>query len=116
MVIKNYIKMDGPQQVPYPRKNWSSVMMFNCDHPANKRLTADMINTLPGRHLHAFCWLNDCEIGFLNPTYNYLVGHTTGVDDPIIVHYTDGIPSMRGYENCEFADEWRECLNRFVLC
>jgi lipopolysaccharide biosynthesis glycosyltransferase len=114
MNITHGLKMDNQLQIVYPRKNWSSVMMFNCDHPANKRLTVDMINTLPGRDLHNFCWLDDDEIGFLDPTYNYLVGHTSGVDDPVIVHYTDGIPSMRGYEDCEYANEWRECLNRFI--
>jgi len=116
MMLNKHVKMDGQLQVPYHRKNWSSVMVFNCDHPSNRKLTLDMINTLPGRDLHSFCWLKDEEIGFLDPTWNYLVGHTTGVDDPIIVHYTDGIPSMRGYENCEYADEWRERLNGFVLC
>jgi lipopolysaccharide biosynthesis glycosyltransferase len=116
MVNVSARKMDDQIQTSYPRKNWSSVMMFNCDHPANKRLTPDYLNTMKGLDLHNFCWLNDDEIGFFDPSYNYLVGHTSGVDDPVIVHYTDGIPSMRGYEDCEYADEWRQCLNRFITC
>jgi hypothetical protein len=49
-------------------------MLFNCDHPSNKKLTVEMINTLPGRDLHRFCWLEDDEIGELDPGWNWLVG------------------------------------------
>lgn len=101
------VKMDGQAQTRYARKNWSSVMLFNVDHPANRALTVDLINSVPGRDLHRFCWLEDNLIGELPAEYNYLVGHTKGVDDPKIVHFTDGIPSMDGYGECEFADEWR---------
>jgi len=101
------VKMDGQAQTRYARKNWSSVMLFNVDHPANKALTVELCNSVPGRDLHRFCWLEDDQIGALPAEYNYLVGHTKGVDDPKIVHFTDGIPSMDGYGECEFADEWR---------
>lgn len=101
-------KMDGQLQVRYQRKNWSSVMLFNCDHVANKALTIEMLNTVPGRDLHRFCWLDDQEIGELSPRWNYLVGHTTLDEDPVLVHYTDGLPSMPGYENCEYSREFFE--------
>lgn len=106
------VKMDGQEQTSYARKNWSSFMIFNCDHPANDRLTLDMVNGLPGRDLHRFCWLDDDEIGELEPTWNYLVGHTEGVDDPAVVHYTDGGPWFTGFENVAYADEWRNALYR----
>jgi len=104
------VKMDGQLQVKYHRKNWSSVMLFNCDHPSNQKLTLEMLNTLPGRDLHRFCWLDDDEIGELPSVWNYLVGHTETEEEPRLVHFTDGIPSMRGYENCEYADEYRRAL------
>jgi phage terminase large subunit-like protein len=104
------VKMDGQVQTRYQRKNWSSVMLFNCEHPANKRLTVEMINTVPGRDLHRFCWLEDHEIGAISPEWNYLVGHTQTENTPAIVHFTDGIPSMPGYEDAPFADEWRAQL------
>lgn len=107
-------KMDGQVQTKYTRKNWSSVMIFNCDHPANRALTLEMINSLPGRDLHRFCWLADDEIGELPAEYNYLVGHTRSIVNPKIVHFTSGTPDMPGYENCEYADEWREQLMRNV--
>lgn len=107
------VKMDGQVQSPYARKNWSSVMLFNCEHPAHQGLTGNMLNGLPGRDLHRFVWLKDSEIGALPAEWNYLVGHTRGVDAPKLVHFTDGIPSMAGYETCEFADEWRRELNEW---
>lgn len=111
------IKMDGQVQTNYGRKNWSSMMIFNCDHPSNKRLTLEMINTVPGRDLHRFCWLEDDEIGELSPTYNFLVDYYVRSEqiDPIIVHFTSGTPDMPGYENCDFADEWRVELMRHVV-
>ncbi|QKC67312.1 hypothetical protein EFV37_29260 [Mesorhizobium loti] len=107
-------KMDGQAQTRYPRKNWSSVMLFNCDHPANQKLTPELVNSVPGRDLHAFCWLKDEEIGALDPKWNYLVGHSDPAIDPAIVHFTDGTPAMAGYEDCEYADEWRAELARWA--
>lgn len=105
-------KMDGQQQLSYARKNWSSVMLFNCEHPANAALTPELVNSVPGRDLHRFCWLDDAEIGELGPEWNYLVGHHTAeqVKHPSIVHFTLGIPTMAGYEQCEYSDEWFDTL------
>lgn len=105
------VKMDGQLQTTYARKNWSSVMMFNCAHPTNRKLTLELINTVPGRDLHRFCWLEDHEIGALPAEWNYLAGHSHIDEKPKIVHFTDGIPSMPGYGNVEFADEWRAALH-----
>ena len=101
------VKMDGQMQTRYARKNWTSFILFNCDHPANRRLTVEMVNTLPGRDLHRLCWLDDDEIGELGPEWNFLVGHTDPSVDPKVVHFTDGVPDMPGYQDCEYADEWR---------
>lgn len=108
------IKMDGQVQTAYARKNWSSVMVFNVDHPANRStLGVKTLNSLPGRDLHRFCWLEDEQIGALPPEWNYLVGHTKSVSHPKLVHFTDGVPSMAGYESCEYANEWRVELARW---
>lgn len=106
------VKMDGQMQTQYARKNWSSVMLFNCEHPSNKKLTLSMINSLPGRDLHRFCWLDDDEIGELPKRYNYLVGHDTleKVPEPAIVHFTEGLPDLPGRNKQEFAAVWHGCL------
>jgi lipopolysaccharide biosynthesis glycosyltransferase len=104
-------KMDGQVQTKYERKNWSSFMAFNCDHRANKSLTLDLINTAPGRDLHAFKWLDphggEELIGELDPSWNFLVGHSDPSIVPKVAHFTSGTPEMAGYENAPFADEWR---------
>lgn len=122
MVVKhNYapvqtMKMNGQLQQLYARKNWSSVMLWNTRHPANEALTVDMVNSLPGRDLHRFCWLKDEEIGELTPDWNWLVGHSDPQIAPSIVHYTEGLPSMAGYENCSFAEDWRTVRSDWLNC
>jgi lipopolysaccharide biosynthesis glycosyltransferase len=108
------VKMDGQEQTSYPRKNWSSVLAFNVDHPANDALTVDLVNALPGRDLHRFCWLTDDEIGALPPEWNHLVGHSDDGHDPKIVHFTDGGPWFEAFRNVPYADEWFAVLDRMV--
>lgn len=104
------IKMDGQEQTRYARKNWTSFIIFNCGHEANKSLTPQLVNTLPGRDLHRLCWLDDSEIGELGAEWNWLVGHSPASITPKIVHFTEGCPDMAGYESVPFADEWRKEL------
>ena len=99
------VKMTGEVQTQYPRKNWSSVMLFNCAHPANHALNCELVNTVPGRDLHRFCWLPDALIGALPARWNVLIGEETD-PDPAIAHFTLGVPDMPGYERQPFADEW----------
>jgi lipopolysaccharide biosynthesis glycosyltransferase len=110
----NDLKMDGQEQTRYARKNWSSFMVFNCDHPSNRKLTVDLVNSVPGRDLHRFCWLQDDEIGELGPEWNCLVGHTNCDGQPTVVHFTDGGPWFTGFENIAYADEWRKELDRWA--
>jgi hypothetical protein len=95
-------KMDGQLQTHYARKNWSSVMLWNLGHASNKRLSPSMLNQLPGRDLHRFCWLADDEIGSLPFEWNVLVEPT----EPKLLHYTLGGPWFPGYEKCAYSGEW----------
>lgn len=104
------VKMDGQVQTSYPRKNWSSFMVFNNAHPANKALTLDRFNQEKGLYFHQFNWLKGCEIGELPLEYNYLVGISRLNCSPKVIHFTDGTPDMLGYENVEYADEWRKVV------
>lgn len=105
-------KMDGKEQTSYSRKNWSSVMIFNCDHLLNEPVTRSLkiVNEVPGRDLHRFCWLEDKDIGELDSSMNHLVGIRPPRGDAAVVHFTLGTPDMRGYEECEYATEWRQEL------
>lgn len=99
-------KMDGQVQTQYPRKNWSSVVLWNCDHPANKRLSLVDVQERRGFDLHQFYWLHDSEIGELPREWNWLVRVQPKPDVPKIAHYTLGVPSMPGLENSEHAELW----------
>lgn len=103
-------KMDEQQQTTYSRKNWSSVILWNTAHVANTRLTLEMVNNLPGRDLHRFCWLADDEIGELPAEWNYLVGVTPMTVKPKLLHFTEGLPSMAGYEEGAWTDIWKKEL------
>lgn len=100
------VKMDGQAQTSYSRKNWSSVMMFNSSHAANRALTMQMINSYPGRMLHRFCWLRDEHIGELPAEWNWLVGVQPKPASPGIAHFTLGTPNMQGHEQDEHAEIW----------
>lgn len=110
----NTEKMDGQRQSAYARKNWSSVMAFNVTHPANTALDVEMVNTLLGRDLHRFCWLNDDQIGELPPEWNYLVGHTKTEAEPQIVHFTDGGPWLEAFRDVPYASEWNNYLEQWA--
>ena len=99
-------KMDGQLQLQYRRKNWSSLMLWNCRHPAHEQLSG-LVNTWTGRRLHAFEWLEDAQIGSLPEAWNWLEGHSPSSLEPKAVHFTRGTPDMPGYEHVPYADEWR---------
>lgn len=114
MVVKhdyrpqNTVKMDGKRQEYYPRKNWSSMVLFNCGHPKNRWLTPFHINQATGQELHRFTWLDDSEIGSISPEWNWLVGwyHQPYDGTPKALHYTEGGPWFDNYRDCDYADVW----------
>jgi len=109
-------KMDGQLQTLYKRKNWSSLMLINNAHPKNKVLEPKLLNALPGRDLHAFTWLDNEDIGALDPEWNWLEGHSSDTIDPCAVHYTRGTPDLMEYMNAPFSEEWRAVANTISLC
>ncbi len=107
-------KMDGQVQQPYLRKNWSSCVLWNCSHPSNQRLGPYQVNSMGGQWLHAFSWLDDGEIGEMDPRWNWL----SGIDqqpkdgDPFAVHFTLGHPAMPGHQGAPYAEHWRKVKAR----
>lgn len=93
-------------QTKYPRKNWSSVMLFN--NARCKALTPDYVNTASGLDLHRFAWLKDAEIGAIPLEWNWLVGEYPHNAAAKIVHYTLGGPYFDEYRDCDYAAEWFE--------
>ena len=107
---KEGTKMDGQQQHIYPRKNWSSMVLYNCEHIANAKLNLDLVNneTLGGAFFHRFSWLEDKHVGKVSHEWNWLVGWYRKNKDgtPKALHYTEGGPWFEEYKDCEFSTEW----------
>lgn len=102
-------KMDGQVQTAYPRKNWSSMILFNCGHPANAALTPDIVNSESGAFLHRFQWLTDDQIGEVDHTWNWLEGWYDKPTDevpPAAIHYTRGGPWFENWQDVDYADLW----------
>lgn len=114
---KEATKMDGAVQTAYPRKNWSSLMLFNCEHPSIKALTPEVVNRESGAYLHRFQWAKDEEIGELPVEWNWLEGwnEKPKAGTPKAVHYTRGGPWFEQWQNVDYADLWnaeRDALTR----
>jgi hypothetical protein len=93
-------------QTKYPRKNWSSLMLFN--NARCRALTPDYVNSATGLELHRFAWTEDALIGALPLEWNWLVGEYPHNAQAKIVHFTLGGPYFDEYRDCDYADEWRD--------
>lgn len=111
-------KMDGQTQTLYPRKNWSSMVLWNCGHPSNKQIDMELVNNVEttGKYLHRFSWLKDEEIGKLNHEWNWLVGWYQEPADgsPKAIHYTEGGPWFANYRHCDYHEEWKNELKNMM--
>lgn len=106
--------LDQPQTA-YPKKNWSSVILFN--NAKCRALSPEYVNTASGLELHQFKWLSDESlIGELPRRWNHLVGYYEETSDVSLVHYTLGGPYFDEYRDCEHADAWRAELERMLTC
>lgn len=101
-------KFLGQSQTVYPKKNWSSFMVFNPYRSAIRLLTPEYINKASAKELHQFDWVRPDALGSLPLAWNHLVGEYAPNPDAKIVHFTRGGPWFPEYAECEFADEWRE--------
>lgn len=109
------VKFLGQPQTQYPKKNWSSVMLFNNARCA--ALTPEYVSRASGLELHQFKWLqSDAEIGELPRRWNHLVGYYNSTRDVSLVHYTLGGPYFDEYRDCEYAEEWRQEHDRMLAC
>lgn len=110
------VKMLAQAQNAYPRKNWSSVILFNCDHRANRRLSLWDVNNRHRDELHSFYWLHenlhDPEIGDLSESWNWLVNEQPKPHDVGIAHFTNGGPFNADWPGAEHDDLWLDAARR----
>lgn len=104
-VPQENVKFLGNIQTQYSRKNWSSLMLFNCAECTP--LSRHIVNTqTPGLWFHQFRWIPDSAIGDINGDWNLLVGYDAPVDNPKLVHFTSGGPWFSQYAEVDYADAW----------
>lgn len=108
-------KMDGQEQSAYPRKNWSSLMLFDAGHPSNAALTPEVVSSQTPQYLHRMQWLDDSELGELHERWNWLEGWHSGEPEemPGAIHYTMGGPWFDECRGVDFADLWLEERDRW---
>ena len=108
---RDTVKFLNHPQAKYAKKNWSSVMLLNNAHC--RALTPQYVQQASGLDLHQFRWLDtEAQIGPLPLEWNWLVGEYPHNPQARLAHFTRGGPYFAGYEDCDFADEWREALAR----
>lgn len=113
---KDEIKFLGLTQTKYPKKNWSSLILFN--NAKCRVLTPEYVNKASGLELHQFKWLESEEqIGGLPREWNFLVDeYSPGHTPPSLLHYTIGGPYFKEYRNCTYADRWMQMLRQMLDC
>ena len=115
------VKFLGEVQSAYPKKNWSSLILFNNEHPSHKFLD---VNGMTPAELHQFDWIADKDLGELPKRWNWLVGYCTDEDlwsdIPAALHYTDGGPWFEETKDCDYSGLWNEyyaeCLDANKIC
>jgi lipopolysaccharide biosynthesis glycosyltransferase len=113
------VKYLGAKNEDYPRKNWSSVILWNCNSHPNRRLTPAFIENATGAELHRFTWLDDSRIGELPPEWNWLPDEYGENPEAKLLHYTLGTPCFQEFANTPQGSEWHRerilteyCLQR----
>lgn len=107
---KNSTKYLNNINVNYPKKNWSSVIIWNCEHPKNKCLSPELISSSDGKFLHRFMWLDEEDIGELPVEWNWLAIEYPHNPNAKLIHYTLGTPCFNDYFESEMSDEWHRAF------
>jgi lipopolysaccharide biosynthesis glycosyltransferase len=96
----------GSPNEDYPRKNWSSVIVWNCNSYPNRQLTPEFVQNQPGSFLHRFSWLDDARIQALDPVWNWLPDEYGPNPDAKLLHYTLGTPCFHEFADTPQGSEW----------
>jgi lipopolysaccharide biosynthesis glycosyltransferase len=111
---KSATKYFDNKNTDYPRKNWSSLVLWNCSHQKNRVLTPEFVNKSTGAKLHRFTWLADEDIGELDISWNWLVEEYPNNANAKILHYTLGSPCFKKYKTIDSCEAWNNCFSRMT--
>ena len=102
------VKYLGSKNEVYPRKNWSSVILWNCNSFPNRKLTPEFVQQSTGSKLHRFTWLEDDRIGTLPPEWNWLPDEYGPNESAKLLHYTLGTPCFADFADTPQGSEWHK--------
>ena len=102
----------GNKNADYPRKNWSSLALWNCGHPANRGLAPEFVMKQTGAFLHRFTWLDDALVGEIPKEWNWLTTEYPDNYNAHLLHYTLGTPCFKDYWSCDMSGEWHAASRR----
>lgn len=89
----------------YNRKNWASVMLMNCGHPAWESIESKLYDMHP-MVLLQLGFIDDEDIGELPNEWNRLWDEGHYLAGTKIGHFTAGIPSFPAHADSPGADLW----------
>lgn len=113
---KHPVKYFGASNRDYPRKNWSSVVLWNCAKISHRVLTPDYIASKTGEHLHRFAWLEDSRIGEIPLTWNWLCDEYEHNEDAKLYHWTLGVPGITQFEDADHCAAWHDEFDLTMQC
>lgn len=90
----------------YPRKNWSSLILWNCGHIAHFN-AREKLRSESGKYLHRFSWLQDEHIGELPKEWNWMPGEEGANTSAKILHFTEGLPTIPAHRDVAHSREWQ---------
>jgi lipopolysaccharide biosynthesis glycosyltransferase len=100
------VKYLGAKNEDYPRKNWSSVILWNCGHALNRKITPEFVQNATGAQLHRFTWIPDDQVGELPIEWNWLPDEFGENKNAKLLHYTLGTPCFNDFATSPMSDEW----------
>jgi len=100
------VKYLGAKNEDYPRKNWSSVILWNCNSFPNRKLTPSFVQQQTGSFLHRFNWLQDERIGRLPIEWNWLPDEFGPNANAKLLHWTLGTPCFKDFSSATQSEEW----------
>ncbi len=103
---KASVKYLGAPNANYPRKNWSSVILWNCGSFPNRILSPDFVSQAEGSYLHRFEWCRPERLGELPRDWNWIPDEFGPNESAKLLHWTLGTPCFDEYSNTEMAEHW----------
>lgn len=113
------VKMDGQVQFKHPKKLWSSLMVFNMEHPELVTIKSKQyFNHEDGRNLHNFTWVKEESIGEIDERWNFIPDHSEARVEPYnigAIHYTLGGPNFEHLKFTKYHEYYHMVEEKIIL-